>query len=111
MLLGSNRRAILGEHLLVMRRNDGSHVWHARVAESKGTPVKDLISWGLVGEYFSTLSRNLPHGLVLTLPLPRDLSSLVFALSRSLPCLRIEFHFEVVATFGKRLLVWAESFI
>ena len=111
MLLGSNRRAILGEHLLIMRWNDGSHVWHARVAESKGTPVKDLVSWGLVGEHLSTMSRNFPHGLVFTLPLPCHLSFLVFAPSRFLPCLPIEFHFVVVATFGKRLLVWAESFI
>ena len=37
--------------------------------------------------------------------------SLIFALSRYLPSLRIEFKLVVVATFFKRVLVWADSFM
>ena len=34
--------AILGEHVLIMRGNDGFHVWHARIAEFKSMPVEDF---------------------------------------------------------------------
>ena len=101
VLRGSSRRA-MDENLLIMGWNDGSHVWHACVAESKGTSVKDLVSWGADGRAFDYDEQKSPSRLILTLPLPCDLSFLVFDLSRCLPCLWIEFHFVVVATFYKR---------
>ena len=71
--------------------------------------------WSL-RNYLSTMTRNFLPRLFLTLQSYGGLChviffSLIFALSRYLPSLRIEFKLVVVATFFKRVLVWADSFM
>ena len=54
-----------GEHLIIMRGNDGSHVWHARVAECKGTLVQNLVSWGIRGGAFVYDAQKFPSRVAL----------------------------------------------
>lgn len=70
----------------------------------------------VLAELFVYDDQKFPSQVVLNIAVPWrivpcDLSFLVFALSRYLPCLRVEFKLLVVATFFKRVLVWADSFI
>ena len=65
----------------------------------------------VLGEAFIYDEQKFPSQAGLVIVVPSDLSFPGFALSCCLLCLWIEFKFEVVATFIKRLLVWGDSFI
>ena len=70
----------------------------------------------VLAELFVYDDQKFPSQVVLNIAVPWrvvpcDLSFLIFALSCYLPCLRIELNFVMVATFFKRVLVWADSFI
>ena len=43
-----------------MRRDNGFHVWHARIAKFERVPVEDLVKWVILRETFVNDIEELP---------------------------------------------------